>query len=409
MPSFAAFGNDLYTGRRSIDFTGRRNLWYLLAAIAVLVSFAGLGLRGLNLGLEFSGGSEFRVTNAKTQSETVGVDAVHRVVPGIEAKVSKVGANGVRVTTNTLSDDDSDRVQAAVAKAYGVAADDVSTSMVGPTWGNDVSNKALQGLIVFIVAVAVVIAAYFHTWKMAVAAIVALVHDLILTVGIYAIVGFEVTPASVIGFLTILGYSLYDTVVVFDKVRENTEGIENSVKRTYGQAANRAVNQTLIRSINTSVVALLPVASILFIGALLLGAGTLKDISLSLFVGIAAGTYSSIFIATPLLVHLREREPELAAQAERVRRKQTEASAGRSGEASTPGAGDGAEVLAKVGGPDEAAETGASDSAPDAGSSGVPGGRASGERGEGHVGGQRQQPRRGGSASARKNRPGGRR
>ena len=169
------------------------------------------------------------------------------------------------------------------------------------------------------------IALYFRTWKMAVAAIVALVHDLLLTVGVYAIVGFEVTPASVIGFLTILGYSLYDTVVVFDKVRENTEHITATTKRTYGEAANLAVNQTLVRSINTSVVALLPVASILFIGAFLLGAGTLKDISLALFVGIAAGTYSSIFIATPLLVHLREREPELRAQAERVRRKRAEA------------------------------------------------------------------------------------
>jgi preprotein translocase subunit SecF len=326
MPSFAKFGNDLYSGRRSIDFVGRRRLWYGIAAVAVVLSLLGLGVRGLNLGLEFIGGSEFRVNKATTQSESAGVDAVHGVLPGVEAKVSKLGTSGVRVTTNKIQASKVDEVRAAVGKAYGARAEDVSTSFVGPTWGQDVSSKALQGLIVFLVAVAFLIALYFRTWKMAIAAIVALIHDLLLTVGVYAIVGFEVTPATVIGFLTILGYSLYDTVVVFDKVRENTDHIELSIKCTYGEAANLAVNQTLVRSINTSVVALLPVASILFIGALLLGAGTLKDISLALFVGIAAGTYSSIFIATPMLAHLREREPLLAAQAERVRRK-------RSGEA----------------------------------------------------------------------------
>jgi preprotein translocase subunit SecF len=321
MFSFAKFGNDLYTGRRSIDFVGRRKLWYLIAAVAIGLSLVGLGVRGLNLGLEFVGGSELRVSKASTQSETAGVDAVHSVLPGMEAKVSTLGSDGVRVTTNRIKDDQVEQVREAVARAYGVSPEEVSTSFVGPTWGQDVSSKALQGLVAFLIAVAIVIALYFRTWTMAVAAIVALVHDLILTVGIYAIVGFEVTPATVIGFLTILGYSLYDTVVVFDKVRENTEHIETNVKRTYGEAANVAVNQTLVRSINTSVVALLPVASILFIGSLLLGAGTLKDISLALFVGIAAGTYSSIFIATPLLAHLREREPVIAAQAERVRRK----------------------------------------------------------------------------------------
>jgi preprotein translocase subunit SecF len=211
------------------------------------------------------------------------------------------------------------------------------------------------------------------------------VHDLILTVGIYALVGFEVTPASVIGFLTILGYSLYDTVVVFDKVRENTDHLAATTKRTYAEAANLAVNQTLVRSINTSVVALLPVASILFIGAFLLGAGSLKDISLSLFVGIAAGTYSSIFIATPLLADLRQREPEMREQADRVRRKRAEAAA-------RSASGDGEEVLAAVGGP---AAT----------SSAAPGDAANTSTAP--RGGQRQQPRRGGSAATR-NRPGGR-
>ena len=315
-------------------------------------------------------------------------------------KVSKIGTDGVRVTTNTLGDDEADKVQAAVATAYGVGPDDVSTSTVGPTWGNDVSNKALQGLIVFMIAVSILIALYFHTWKMAASAVLALVHDLILTVGIYAIVGFEITPASVIGFLTILGYSLYDTVVVFDKVRENTEHIDLNVKRTYGEAANRAVNQTLIRSINTSVVALLPVASILFIGAFILGAGTLKDLSLALFVGIAAGTYSSIFIATPMLVHLREREPEMAAQAERVLRKRSEDGARRR-DATPPRRPTERTASSPLSVPRvRRTRPDGSAVAEDAGSSGT---RA-------QSGGQRQQPRRGGPNPARKNnRQGGRR
>jgi preprotein translocase subunit SecF len=410
MPSFAAFGNDLYTGRRSIDFVGRRRTWYLIAAVAVALSLLSLGVRGLNLGLEFRGGSEFRVTKATTQSESRGEDAVKAVVgPTAQVQVSKLGSDSVRIQTDRLTDAQTEQVRGKIASTYGVTATEVSTSFVGPQWGQDVSQKALTGLLVFLVGVALVIALYFRTWKMAIAAIVALIHDLILTVGIYALVGFEVTPASVIGFLTILGYSLYDTVVVFDKVRENTSHIVGTVKRTYGEAANLAVNQTLVRSINTSVVALLPVASILFIGTLLLGAGSLKDISLSLFVGIAAGTYSSIFIATPLLAHLREREPEMRAQAERVARKRAEAVADGATE------GDPGSVLATVGagsGPAEAVSAGAG-SAP-AGSTGR-GGRA--EPGQGTADeaaaarsqgqGQRQQPKRGGTPG--RNRPGGRR
>jgi preprotein translocase subunit SecF len=414
MPSFATFGNDLYSGKRSIDFVGRRRLWYVIAAVAIVVSLLGLGVRGLNLGTEFRGGSEFRVSKVTSQDEAPGVDAVHSVVPGAQALVSKLGGTGIRVTTDKLSDTQVEKVAAAVAKAYDVPTQDVSTSFVGPTWGQDVSRKALTGLLVFLVAVALVIALYFRTWKMAVAAIVALVHDLLLTVGIYAIVGFEVTPASVIGFLTILGYSLYDTVVVFDKVRENTDHITSTTKRTYGEAANLAINQTLVRSINTSVVALLPVASILFIGAFLLGAGTLKDISLSLFVGIAAGTYSSIFIATPLLAHLREGEPDMRAQADRVKRRRADAAAGTAAsDDDAAGAGELAGVGARTGAARAAASSEAADSsgadvtgetgsAPGSGAGGSDssGGRA-GSGGE--SGGQRQQPRR-----PSRNRPGGR-
>ncbi|MEJ2579184.1 MAG: protein translocase subunit SecF [Kineosporiaceae bacterium] len=327
MPSFAKFGNDLYSGRRSYDFVGNRRRWYAIAAIVVLVSLSGLALRGLNAGIEFRGGSEFRVSGVQDTGELTGQRAVTSVVPGADVRVSTVGTDGVRIQTNRLSDTDVEKVRTSLAADYDVSTENITSSFVGPSWGKDVSRKALTGLGVFLALVALVITLYFRTWKMAVAALVALAHDLVITVGVYAIVGFEVTPASVIGFLTILGYSLYDTVVVFDKVRENTEHVLATTRRTFGEAANRAVNQTLVRSINTSIVALLPVGAILFIGSFLLGAGTLKDISLALFVGIAVGTYSSIFIATPLLVHLREREPELAAQAERVHRKRAEAAA----------------------------------------------------------------------------------
>ncbi len=392
MPSFAKFGNDLYAGRRSFDFVGKRRRWYAIAAVAVLVSLLGLGIRGLNPGLEFRGGSEFRITKVQDTSQTAAINAVHSVVAGADVRPTLIGTDGLRIQTDKLTADQTDEVVTALSKAYGVDQAQITRSFVGPSWGADVTNKAVTSLAVFLVLVALVIALYFRTWKMAVAGLVALVHDLLITVGVYALVGFEVTPASVIGFLTILGYSLYDTVVVFDKVRENTDHITATTKRTFGEAANQAVNQTLVRSINTSAVALLPVASILFIGAFLLGAGTLKDIALSLFVGIAVGTYSSIFIATRPLVHLREREPELALQAERVRRKRAEAAARESAAGS-------AEVVVTAGvgaaGPLAAAAAGASG-----------GGGAGRAEGDARSGGQRQQPRR--NSAARGGRPGGR-
>lgn len=325
MFSFAALGNDLYSGKRSFDFIGKRWIWYLIAGAVVLLSVLALVFVRLNPGIEFSGGSEFQLSSVSDTDTIKGSDAVDSVVPGAEARVTVIGDNNVRVQTETLSSDETDEVKAALAKAYGVKQKNVTSSFVGASWGNDVSKKAIQGLLIFLVLVCIIIAGYFRTWKMSVAALIALVHDLVITVGIYSLTGFEVTPASVIGFLTILGYSLYDTVVVFDKVRENTDRISLSTRRTYDEAANLAVNQTLVRSINTSVVALLPVGSILFIGAFVLGAGTLKDISLALFVGIAAGTYSSIFIATPILVDLRRREPQIAAHTRKLLKRRAEA------------------------------------------------------------------------------------
>jgi preprotein translocase subunit SecF len=325
MASFASFGNQLYTGEKSIEFVRRQKTWYTISGVLIVLSLLGLFGRGLNLGLEFKGGSEFRINNAKTTNDVVGVDAVHSVDPSADAEVTKVGTDSIRVQTSKFSDSKSEgqdtitqRVSTALAKAYGVSDSDVSSTFIGPSWGADISKKALKGLIAFLILVSLVIAFYFRTWTMALAGIIALVHDLLITAGIYALVGFEVSPASVIGFLTILGYSLYDTVVVFDKVRENTQNLTATGRSTYSEAANLAVNQTLVRSINTSVVALLPIASILVIGTILVGAGTLEDLSLALFVGIATGTYSSIFIATPLLADLREREPEMKALKGRV-------------------------------------------------------------------------------------------
>jgi preprotein translocase subunit SecF len=225
------------------------------------------------------------------------------------------GTSAIRVQTKTLSIDQASVVEKAIRST---GATEVSSTTIGPTWGASVAHRALTGLIVFVVLVVLFIWAYFREWRMSVAAIVALAHDLIITVGVYALTGFEVTPATVTGFLTILGYSLYDTVVVFDKVRENSRGVATSTRRTYAESANLAVNQTLVRSINTSLAALLPVGAILYVGTFQLGSGPLKDLALALFVGMAAGAYSSIFIATPLLAQLKMREPAMQAQAKRV-------------------------------------------------------------------------------------------
>jgi preprotein translocase subunit SecF len=309
MFSFNQFGSDLYTGKRSFDFVGKRWTWYWIAIVAILISIAGPIVRGgYNLTIDFTGGSEYTISHLKDLDQTKATAAVESVVPKIIPLVSQVGSDGLRIQTGQLTTAQNDDVANALAKAYDVPVADVAASYIGATWGADVLDQAVRGLVIFLVLAAVFMIVYFRTWKMALAAMVALLHDLIITAGVYGLVGFEVSPAAVIGFLTILGYSLYDTVVVFDKVRENTS-MESS--RTFVQSANLAVNQTLVRSINTSVVALLPVASILFIGTLLLGAGTLRDIALALFIGIIVGTYSTIFIASPLYTHLRMGEDRI--------------------------------------------------------------------------------------------------
>ena len=306
MASFSKFGNDLYTGKRSFDFVGRRRIWFIVAIVGVLASILVPTLRGgFQFGIEFRGGSEFQVSSPASIDQNLATAAVKTVVPAATPRISIVSGDSVRVQTDQVTPTESDGIRDALASAYKVETNQVTSSFIGATWGADITRQALTALVVFIVFAAITMALYFRTWKMSVAALVALMHDLVITAGVYGILGFEVTPAAVIGFLTILGYSLYDTVVVFDKIRENT--MEGSA-RTFGESVNLAVNQTLVRSINTSIVALLPIGSILFIGAFILGAGTLRDISLALFIGVLAGTYSTIFIAAPLYATLRSKE-----------------------------------------------------------------------------------------------------
>ena len=302
-------GNDLYSGEKSFNIVGRRRTFYIIGIIVVAVAILVPVVKGgFNFGIEFRGCSEFRIEGVANTSQQIARQAVQSIEPSSEPRITTVGLDSVRIQTEQLGDVASEEVRIALANAYGVPSGSVTSSFIGANWGADVTEKALIGLVVFLLLVTILMALYFRTLKMSLAALVALAHDVVITLGIYALVGFEITPAAVIGFLTILGYSLYDTVVVFDKVRENTLDVELSETKTFASQVNLAINQTLVRSVNTSVVAVLPVASILFIGAAILGAGTLRDIALALFIVIIAGTYSSVFIAGPLYVTLRERE-----------------------------------------------------------------------------------------------------
>jgi preprotein translocase subunit SecF len=316
MSRMALVGARLYRGEVSYDFVGRWRRWYTISAIFLVISILALVFSQLTLGIEFRGGAEFRVSSPEA-TESASLETVEESGVAGEIRVQQVGNDTIRVQTEKVTPELSQAITAALAERFNVSPDDVSSQVIGPSWGADISKKAVRALVIFLFLVVIFLSLYFE-WKMAVAAMVALLHDLAITVGIYALVGFEVTPATVIGFLTILGYSLYDTVVVFDKVKENTAGIAGGSRMTYSEAANLAVNQTIVRSINTSIVALLPIGAILFAGVVLLGAGPLKDLALALFVGVAVGTYSSIFIATPMLANLKEREPAMQALARRV-------------------------------------------------------------------------------------------
>ena len=316
MSSIKGLGGRLYSGEKSFNIVGNAKRWYVLSALFTLLSIGALVFQGLHLGIEFKGGSAYTFTSTTATVEQAR-SAVEKSGISSELIVQKVGNSKIRVQTGSLTSAQSDAVESAIVSTFGVSAESIDTQIIGPSWGKEITKKALYGLIAFLIVIMIFLAMAFEP-KMAIAAIIAVVHDVFITVGIYALVGFDVTPATVIGFLTILGYSLYDTVVVFDKVRENTRSITSTSKHTYTQATNLAVNQTLVRSINTSVIALIPVGSILFVGAGLLGAGTLKDLSLALFIGMLVGAYSSIFIAPPVLAQLREKEPAMIALAKRV-------------------------------------------------------------------------------------------
>jgi preprotein translocase subunit SecF len=320
MSSLGTFGGRLYRGEISFDFVGRQKLWYMISGLILLLSLVGLFTRGLNFSVDFKGGSVITLPASSATSLSQVQNAVGATGDGKGAIVQKVGSGGSatwQVETGKLSYAQGNTVQADLAKQLGVRQSEISVNFVGASWGSQISQKALQALIAFLIVIVIYLSIAFE-WRMALAALIALVHDIVITIGVYALAGFEVAPATVIGLLTILGYSLYDTVVVFDKVRENTAGLLGSARSTYSQAANLALNQTLVRSINTSVIALLPVAAILFIGGGLLGAGELNDLALVLFVGMLSGTYSSICIATPVLADLKERDPQYKALAKRV-------------------------------------------------------------------------------------------
>ncbi|MGA9749413.1 MAG: protein translocase subunit SecF [Nocardioides sp.] len=338
MSKMSRLGQHLYDGTVSVDFVGKRRIWYALSGVIVAIALGGLIGQGLNLGIEFEGGVEYRVSvaadevtdeNAATIREAVAQTADDEGIDAASSPVANTsGENTIRVQTEPLTNDESMVISDAIREASGVSADDISQDAIGATWGQAVADRAVLGLGVFLVLVVLFIWAYFREWKMSVAALVALAHDVVITVGVYALSGFEVTPATVTGVLTILGFSLYDTVVVFDKVRENTKNLSRS-HRTYREASNLAVNQTLVRSINTSIVALLPVGALLYVGVVTLGSGALKDLALALFVGMAAGLYSSVFIATPLLVQLKELEPGVKAGDARALRHQSKHNADR--------------------------------------------------------------------------------
>lgn len=311
--AFARFGNDLHSGARSYPFVGKRRLWLLLATVLMAVSVLIPSVSGgFNLGIDFRGGSEFVVSKTAHVDTATGERVIHeKAKDASDVRVTNIAPGTIRAQMSKLSDDETLQVKAALQEAYGVSENDVTSSFVGPTWGADVTRQAFWGLVAFVVLALIGMAFYFRTWKMSLASIAGLFFTVVVTVGLYAAFGFEITPSAIIGFLTILSYSLYDSVVVFDKIRENTDGVLERRDTTFAEQINLAVNQTLVRSINTAIVGVLPVGAILFIGAFILGAGTLQDLSLSLFVGILVGMFGTLFVSAPLYASLRLGEPQI--------------------------------------------------------------------------------------------------
>src|ERR1700736_1900279 len=319
MSPLGQIGGRLYRGEVSFNFVGRQRLWYTISGAILVISILALIFRGLVFSVDFKGGAIFEFPAPSVSLSQVQSAVSDGGVSGaIVQQVHKPGQPaGWQVQTKALTGPQTVTLENTLGGKLGVNTNNITVTTVGPSWGSQISSKALEALIAFLIVIVGYLSIAFE-WKMAIAAFIALLHDLVIATGVYALTGFQVSPATVIGLLTILGYSLYDTVVVFDKVRENTAGLLGGARTTYSDAANLALNQTLVRSINTSLIALLPVAAILFVGGGLLGAGEPKDLSLVLLVGMLSGTYSSIFIATPVLADLKEREPQYKALAKRV-------------------------------------------------------------------------------------------
>ncbi|MDN5571267.1 MAG: protein translocase subunit SecF, partial [Propionibacteriaceae bacterium] len=319
----ASLAHRLYSGEVSYDFVGHRKLWYLVSAALLAVCLLMVLIRGLNLSIDFTGGSEFNVPTPVTATS---VDEYRNVaqdtgLPDLgEVRVNTIGDNQVRVQVRALSAAEINQMTSALAEHAGLDTTEVTNNLIGSSWGEQITRQGVIALVVFLVLVALMIWAYFRNWKMSVAALVALAHDLIVVIGVYALLQFTFSPASLIGTLTILGYSLYDTVVVFDRVRDNLRDMDRSDK-TLAQLVNLAVNQVLIRSINTTIIGVLPVAALLFAGTFILGTGPLMDLGLALFVGMIAGAYSSIFLAAPLFLQMRQRDADMVERDAHLRQR----------------------------------------------------------------------------------------
>jgi preprotein translocase subunit SecF len=351
----------LYHGETSFDFMGHKRWWFGLSAVIIAAGVISLIVSGLNLGIDFKGGVTWQA-----KAKGVSVSAMRDVIRpfGIgDATIQTTGNGFIKVSSKHLSPDKQNQVTDAIAKEAHITPQQVSINDVGPSWGKTVTNKARTALIVFFILITVYISFRFE-WKMAAAAIIAVIHDILITVGVYSISRFEVTPATVVAFLTILGYSLYDTIVVFDRIEENTRGLSASGRMTYSDTVNLSMNQVLMRSLNTSFVAILPVASVLFIGVYVLGATALEDFALALLVGLITGAYSSIFIASPVLVMFKEREPRYAAIRQRLATK-----GGVQGAPLTPAA---AAVMAGGGGGGRTIRAGGGDGGGEAVAEGAP-------------------------------------
>ena len=322
----------IYRGETNVDFIGKRRIWFTISALILLICLISLFTRNLNYGIEFAGGVSIQ---APVELEgPLGEASDSEVTSEIRDALSEFGASEAQIQIATSGQDRTAIVQtkevadpeqqalvvAAVAETVGASTEATDSSRIGSKWGGEITRKAVRALIIFLLVIFAFISWRFE-WKMAIAAIVALIHDLLITAGVYSLVGFEVTPSTVIAILTILGYSLYDTVVVFDKVEETTVAYASSGKMTYQDSANVALNQVFMRSLNTSLSTLLPIAALLFIGAGFLGAETLKDLALALLVGTLIGTYSSIFVATPVLSVWKEHEPRYKNIREKVLRQ----------------------------------------------------------------------------------------